>query len=243
MSGGRFRAARKTAKRSRSEAKPSGARAPGKQSRAKTSRADAQQRFEAALDGAGLNLCASLAIARYDAAVPEAWRSAAIRPAARTAILVASGGRALWDAFASAPEFAAGPDPLDAYTRRVTESAAHEFEVGARAVFAFERWGGEYADFVELGRLAGLGAPSRLRLLLHPLYGPWMSLRAIVLTRAHWEIGAAGPLGFDPCRDCPAPCEAAGPEPAARRRACVVGPEHAYSVAALAHHARYACPS
>jgi hypothetical protein len=172
--------------------------------------------------------------------VPEAWRSAAVLPDARAAIVVASGGRALWDAFSRAPEFAAAADPLDTYTRSVTEAAAAVLEPGACALFAFERRGGEYADFVELGRLAGLGAPSRLRLLLHPLYGPWMSLRAIVLTRAHWEIGAAGPLGFDPCRDCPAPCEAAGPEPAARRRACVVGPEHAYSEAALAHLRRHA---
>jgi hypothetical protein len=172
--------------------------------------------------------------------VPEAWRSGALLRRARTAIVVASGGRALWDAVARAPEFAAVADPLDAYTRRVTEAAAAAFEPPARALFAFERRGGAYADFVELGRLAGLGVPSRLRLLIHPLYGPWMSLRAIVLTRAQWQIGAAAPLVFDPCRDCPAPCEAAGLDPPARRRACVIGPEHGYSEAALAHHTRHA---
>jgi len=187
-------------------------------------------------------LHAPLDIERYDEGVPAAWRSAELLLGARTAIVIGSGGRALWDAFERAPEFARGSDPLDAYTRRVTEAAAREI-APSRALFAFERRGGVYADFVELGRLAGLGAPSRLRLLLHPLYGPWMSLRAIVLTRAHWKIGAAGPLGFDPCRDCPAPCEAAGPDPTARRLACVVGPEHAYSDAALRHHARYAGPS
>src|SRR6185436_743028 len=74
--------------------------------------------FAAALDRAGLNLRAALPIARYDAAVPEPWRSAALHPRARSAVVIASGGRALWDAFARAPEFGAVPDPLDAYTRR-----------------------------------------------------------------------------------------------------------------------------
>jgi hypothetical protein len=177
--------------------------------------------------------------------VPAVWRSREVLPDARTAIVVASGGRALWDAFERAPEFGTAQDPLDAYTRRVTEAAALELESrrdGARALFAFERRGGQYADFVELGRLAGLGAPSRLRLLLHPIYGPWMSLRAIVLTRLEWGTGPGGSLAFDPCRGCPAPCEAPGLSPAARRCACVVGPEHTYCEAALAHHARYALP-
>jgi hypothetical protein len=197
------------------------------------------ERFEADLDAAGLNLRAALSIARYDAAVPEPWRSAALDPDphARSAVVIGSGGRALWDAFARAPEFGAVADPLDAYTRRVTEAAAAELDPGAIALFAFERRGGVYADFVELGRLAGLGVPSRLRLLLHPSYGPWMSLRALVLTRVEWEEGA--PLGFDPCRDCPAPCLAATPHEAARR-ACVIGPEHVYVEAALAHLRRYA---
>jgi hypothetical protein len=165
-----------------------------------------------------------------------------LRPGARTAVLVASGGRALWDAFTRAPEFGCEPDPLDAYTRRVVGAAAVELgpTAGVQTLFAFEQRGGAFADFVALGRLAGLGAPSRLALLIHPVYGPWLSLRAIVLTLGEWEIGTSVPLGFDPCRDCPAPCEAAGPEFTARRRACVVGPEHTYSEAALAHHAHHA---
>ncbi|HKA15876.1 MAG TPA: hypothetical protein VKH41_12720 [Myxococcota bacterium] len=155
--------------------------------------------------------------------------------------MVASGGRALWDAFTRAPECAAA-DPLDAYTRRVTEAAATALDPHARGLFAFERRGGSYADFVELGRLAGLGVPSRLRLLIHPIYGPWMSLRAVVLTHGEWKMSGSAPPSFDPCRDCPAPCQVAGLDPEARRRACVIGPEHTYCDDALAHHARHAIP-
>ena len=177
------------------------------------------QRFEAALDAAGLNLRAALAdrdlrrrgargLAQRRAAAGRAHRDRGRRAAAaRSGTPSRARPSSARPRIRSTPTRAASPRP----PRRAARAAA------ARALFAFERRGGVYADFVELGRLAGLGAPSRLRLLLHPLYGPWMSLRAIVLTRAQWEIGAAGPLGFDPCRDCPAPCEAAGPDPTARR--------------------------
>ncbi len=228
---------------------------------------DARRRFAAALDAAGLGLRAPLAIERYDEAVPDAWRSRQLLPGARAAIVVASGGRSLWDAFSRSSEFETSPDPLDAYTRRVTEVAASCLEragKASRVLLAFEQRGGVHADFVALGRLAGLGASSRLGLLVHPVYGPWLSLRAIVLTRALWEGAVAEQVEFDPCRGCPAPCVAACPGAAvapggfdatrcaatrvhlaacavscAARRACVIAPEHAYSEAALAHHMRH----
>jgi epoxyqueuosine reductase QueG len=181
---------------------------------------------------------------------------------------VGSGGRALWDAFSRAPEFGSEPEPLDAFTGRVVEAATAALERAghpSRALLAFERHGGVHADFVALAERAGLGARSRLGLLVHSLYGPWLSLRALVLTEARWspESPAASP-GFDPCRECPAPCADACPglavkpggfdvarcgqhravdpgcaESCAARRACVLGPDHAYAPEALAHHMRH----
>ncbi len=236
---------------------------------------------------AGMGLLGVLAATRYDALVPAAWRTPALRPGARSALVVASGGRALFDAFSAASEAAlARPkaaqraegersrrsnDPLDAYSRRVVEAAAGRLGGGARALFAFERRGGVYADFVALGQAAGLGAPSRLGLLLHPEFGPWMSIRAVLLTER--EVAETGPAsGFDPCSGCPAPCVRAcrgaavpaaargfdsarlgfdvaacratrASDPGCRlrcdaRRACVIGPDHAYSPEAEAHHMR-----
>jgi hypothetical protein len=249
---------------------------------------------------AGMGLLGVLAATRYDALVPAAWGSPALRPGARAALVVASGGRALFAAFSAAPEASlARPkaaqrgeaersrtsseplsEPLDAYTVRVVETAARCLGGGARALFAFEQRGGVYADFVALGQAAGLGAPSRLGLLLHPEFGPWMSIRAVLLTEK--EVAETGPApGFDPCGGCPAPCvracrggavpAAAGvldsarlrlaarppalplrfdvaacratrsSEPGCRlrcdsRRSCVIGPDHAYSPEAEAHH-------
>jgi epoxyqueuosine reductase QueG len=214
-----------------------------------------------ALDGTGLNLLGVLSIARYDAEVPAAWRAETILPGARSAVLLGAGGRALFEALERAPEARFAVDPLDHYTRRVAETAAQALE--GRALLAFERRGERYADFVALGRAAGLGAPSRLGLLLHPEYGPWLSLRALLLVPR--ELPESEPLGdFDPCRGCPAPCAEACPggalagdrfdvgrcattrgrEPGCAlrcdaRRACVVGSRHRYSVRAEAHHMRH----
>lgn len=214
----------------------------------------------AELSAAGLNLRGCLSIERYDALVPAAWRARKLLPAARSALVLAAGGRALFEAFGASPEAGRARDPLDAYTRRVAEAAAEA--VAGRAVFAFERRARSFADFVALARAAGLGAPSRLGLLLHPEFGPWMSIRAVLLTPL--ALPAGEPLAdFDPCPGCAAPCARAcrggafdgGPfdvarcaatrsqEPACRlrcdaRRTCVIGPQHGYVEAAEAHHMR-----
>ncbi len=223
------------------------------------------------LDAAGFNLVGSLTIPRYDSLVSEAWRGAWKGAPARSALVVASGGRALFSAFAASPESTLPGDPLDAYTRRVVDRAADRLGGAARAIYAFEKRGGVYADFVALAEASGLGAPSRLGLLLHPKFGPWLSIRAILF--AETEFPETPPRSdFAPCTGCPAPCATAchgravsagsaafdvsacrvtrashafqgGPDrPCAlrcdARRACVVGPDHAYTPTAEAHHMR-----
>jgi hypothetical protein len=216
------------------------------------------------LDRAGLDVRGVLSASRYDALVPPAWRVARLLPEARCAIVVGSGGRALWSAFCASPEASRARHPLDAFTQRVLREATDaltQHGVPARALLYHERREGAFADFVALGQAAGLGAPSRLGLLLHPVYGPWLSIRAVLL--AALDLDEDAPLGeFAPCDGCAAPCAAAchggavppGGFDAARcaaarssvaacaagcdaRRACVVGPAHAYTEAQQAHHA------
>jgi hypothetical protein len=201
------------------------------------------------LDATGLNLAGVLSAERYDALVPPAWRAAGVLPGARSALVAASGGRALWSAFRSSPEFGRPADPVDSYTRRVTGALADALTREGHpsaALLAFERRGGSYADFVALGRAAG------------------MSIRAVLLTAL--DLPETPPLPeFDPCAGCPAPCAEAcpggAPAPAgfdlarcdttrrreprceldcAARRACVLGPDHAYADEALAHHMAHA---
>lgn len=230
---------------------------------------DVAGRVAALLDAAGLDLRGALSRGDYDAQVPPAWRSAQLLPDAHSALVIGSGGRALWRAAQASGALASSDDPLDLHTERALAACvatARDAGYAAVAVFAHERLGDAYADFVALAQAAGLGAPSRLGLLVHPVYGPWLSLRAVLLSRLSWPV--AGPLaGFEPCRGCPAPCASAchgdavaasgfavahcaatrsrDPRCASRcdaRHACVLGQGHAYLREAEAHHMRHATP-
>ena len=126
--------------------------------------------------------------------------------------------------------------------------------VSARALFYWEQRRSHFADFIALGRACGLGSASRLGILLHPVFGPWFSIRAIVLTRA--ALARTPPQSARGlCDGCPAPCATACPGGALAhdrfrfdvaacsrttlaleacrqrcdaRRACVIGREHTY---------------
>ncbi|HXK22044.1 MAG TPA: hypothetical protein VMS55_05140 [Myxococcota bacterium] len=228
---------------------------------------DLVRRVGSLLDAAGLDLRGALSTSAYDLLVPPAWRCDALLPGARTALVIGSGGRALWRA--ARESGAAGSDPLDLHTARALAACVTELKQASHAavaLFAPERRGGAYADFVALGYAAGLGAPSRLGLLVHPVYGPWLSLRALLLMDLAWPESA--PLrGFDPCTGCPAPCADAchgravgspgfdvprcadtrrrDPRCALRcdaRHACVLGRDRAYLAEAEAYHMRSVSP-
>lgn len=205
------------------------------------------------LGRAGIGVAGVLAAADYDARVPAGWQRARLLPSARSVVVLASGGRAFFRAYRES-----GEPGCDAFLQRVVGAAARR-EGGAAAAYYFEERGG-YADFVALGEAAGLGSRSRLGLLIHPEFGPWLAIRALLLVERALE--PTGPdAGFAPCSGCPAPCESACPGGAvggagfdlqrcvattrleascrsgcAARRACVVGPGHRYDPDAEAHH-------
>jgi ferredoxin len=212
-----------------------------------------------------VNVAGVLSPEDYDARVDEAWRTARVLPDARAVVLLASGGKSFFRAAQGAPEWGRGDHPLDAFLARIVrEAVAAEQRAGyaADAALYFERRDGRYADFMGLGHACGLGAPSRLAVLVHPEFGPWIALRALLFTQRALAPTPADP-DFDPCRGCPAPCAEACPAAAlsrprfdlvacregsarlpdcqvgcAARRACVVGPEHRYDADAEAWHRR-----
>ena len=129
----------------------------------------------------------------------------------------------------------------------------------AAAGYYFEDRGG-FADFVGLAHAVGFGSPSRLGILIHPEYGPWLAIRALLFTERELDPTSPDP-SFQPCEGCPAPCASACPGQAlaapsfdlerciattrledacrvgcAARHACVLGQGHAYDPDAEAHH-------
>lgn len=235
------------------------------------------------LERSGFNAWGVVSAGRYDELVPSAWRTSLLLPGARAAVLLATGGPAFFRAAVGrrSGDRSEESDPLDAFSALVVEGVCAEWRRRGwrtEAFHYFERRGtgdgqgdpmdppgdyadspGDYADFVALGRACGLGTPSRLGLLLHPRFGPWFAIRALMLTERPLVPTPAIP-GPGPCDGCPAPCASACPVAAPRaagfdrgacrahreatpvcrtrcdaRRACVVGPEHAYSEAAEAH--------
>lgn len=220
--------------------------------------------LDPALLAAGFNLAGVLSAEEYDAQVPSGWRSESFGGSVRSAILLGTGGSRFFQAFRELSQLQHVADPLDTLTARLVSAAvAFERERGhdAEAAYYWTERLGAYADFMQLGLASGFGSRSRLGILLHREYGPWLAIRALVLTSRSLEPTGPDP-GAPPCDGCPAPCASsclgAAVRPAldfdldscvettrqeavcqvgcAARRACVVGPEHRYTPDAEAHH-------
>jgi hypothetical protein len=227
-----------------------------------------------ALAARGLNLLGTARVEAYDAAVPEEYAIRDLAPGARTAIVIGNGGGGFWHAFRAYcgrhPEHETLADPLDAFTRLVVDEVVGPLAAGpgVRVVYPFG-FPAERVSFVQLAECAGLGRRSVTGVLVHPVFGPWIALRAAVLVPVVVEAARPVPAAFDPCPSCveracmPAcPVGAVGehgwdvPRCAAHRVsdpgacavrcearfACVIGREHRYPADALAYHQARALP-
>jgi hypothetical protein len=227
----------------------------------------------------GLNLIAAIPADRYDRAVAPALRTDAFdstisSSVKRSIVIVGNGGGDFWRAFSdfanSHPGWRDRANPLDDFTREIIERevvpALCESGSQCLAVFPFIN-GGSTLNFIELAKLAGLGGPSIIGVVVHPVYGPWIAFRAALILNIDLDSPGEA-LGFDPClgcvpRGCISACPATAvafpagweiprclthrvevePDCAARchaRVGCVLGPEHRYPDDELAYHQRHA---
>lgn len=218
----------------------------------------------------GLNLIAATPIARYDYMVKEVSRASAIDPDARSIVVIGNGGGAMWNSLkahaAGNPGWWNRDNPLDDFIGEVIERdvAAPLRASGVRCTTVYPFMSaGPTLNFIELGKVAGIAAPSILGVTVHPVYGPWIAFRAaLLLDEAIDWPGEA--LGFDPCprctvRSCIPACPAGAvslesgwdiprclthrvevePDCTPRchaRAGCVLGPEHRYPDDELAYH-------
>ena len=156
----------------------------------------------------------------------------------RRGILVAN-TRALWPIFLAAraadPALAASSDPLDAYTEQVLARAFP----GERVWFAHRRYDGAFLPFQRIAVAAGLGALAPTQLVIHPVYGPWFGMRALVALEG--EPRASPRIAYRCTGDCEARLAVALEARdwrawVAVRDACCVGREYRYGDNQLAYH-------
>lgn len=94
-------------------------------------------------------------------------------------ILLTGNTRALWEPLLVAAPSLPADDPLDAYCERVHLAAARRWLPDARLWFAHQA---EPAlPFQRLGAALGLCELGPAALGVHPVYGPWFGLRALLL--------------------------------------------------------------
>jgi hypothetical protein len=212
----------------------------------------------AAAARAGFDLVLPFGLARYNAAAPELERLADLGRPNALGILFGN-TRQLWPvftrAFAEEPEVSSAAQPLDTYVvqrlRRILAGATqlrHELtfsHVTQPRAFPIQR----------LAERIGLAALSPSHLLIHPLYGPWLALRAIAVIDLEGPSDPP-PLPERPCQNCSAPCVSALEHALAAsgtpltsaavvahadawiavRDACPVGPSARYGPNQLAYH-------
>jgi hypothetical protein len=175
-------------------------------------------------------------------------------PDARLGILVGN-TRALWPRFTAAlarPELAADPHPLERYTEETLEAALAATLPGARIYHGHRRYRGAFLPLQRLAVATGLGALAPSQLVIHPVFGPWLALRAVIVTQGTPPPPPRPPIE-PPCR-CGAACAealararaAAGPEAwrawLAVRDACTLR-DHRYSDDQVRYHYTRAWPS
>ena len=202
-----------------------------------------------ALLSVGLNVAGCVDTSAYDRHVSGARRSQNLLRRARTILVVGSGGPAFWhhflDALQAEPRrLSDNQHPVDVFARRAIETAS------AALGDTPHRWCWASAeaelhlDFRVLGRLAGLGSDSRLRLILHPVYGPWLGFRAACFLPFEVRIRQRDPVDF--CIECHAPCVEACPGEAFAEGVWDVDAcssfHRASDLCADTCHARVACP-
>jgi cyanocobalamin reductase (cyanide-eliminating) / alkylcobalamin dealkylase len=203
------------------------------------------------LGEAGFDLAQRFPARDYDARVDAALRLPAVEHPDPTAIVVGN-TRALWPRFLAAraadPALAADPDPLDRYTEQTVATAL----AGTGGVAVFAHTMPARVAIQRAAQVAGLAALSPSHLSIHPIYGPWIALRAVLVL----------PLPAPPARtpaslpcDCAARClprleaAVAAGVPGSRaelgrdhhlwlaiRDACPIGRAHRYLPDQIAYH-------
>jgi hypothetical protein len=169
---------------------------------------------------AGMNLVGAVPAPTFDATQPCGRRVEEFLPGCGTVLVLGSGGKEFWSRLCDQvrveePKPSPSHHPVNAYTASIAGNILDELGAQGcrgRAVYPDDR---RSLNFLQLAESAGFGTVSPvIGLLLHPDFGPWVSLRAALLLQGE-PFGSLDDrsLGdsFSPCVDCARPCVQACP--------------------------------
>ncbi|MFT7623038.1 MAG: hypothetical protein ACI9WU_002215 [Myxococcota bacterium] len=196
-----------------------------------------------ALADRGLDLVQPLGTAHYNAVVQPEYQLRAFGRSNALALVVGN-TRSMWPAFldAARPEH----DPLDRWVERVLADVTQALPCSVEVYFPADE-PPRRLPFQRLASIAGLAWLSPSWLLIHPEYGPWVSLRALIVLDCDGPDEAPD-VAWDPCGQCVDQCgplfEAAladtRSEGSSRwlavRDACPLGRQHRFSPHQIAYH-------
>jgi len=223
----------------------------------------------------GFNLTLAIEAFKYSSANSDANKLDPLFPNARSIILVGFGGKQFWSIFQdylrNNPDFKANNvDLIDSYSVLKFNEAKQILESNKISFDAAYPFGEDTLrlNFLKLGELGGAGVPSLLGILLHPVYGPWISLRGALITDMELDQYDLPLSDFSPCPSCNKPCIAACPvstisesgwdwescmryrisdetcsHSCASRRACPYGKDEQYSELQLHYHHEFVLKS
>lgn len=186
----------------------------------------------------GLNLVGQTDAETFDRCQPSGRRAVERDPACRSILVLGGSGPFNWNYLKRklGPALAqAAPDahPIDDWSRDVAAELLSMLRLGGicdgSVLLPNDR---PSLNFVQLGECAGVGTISPvLEQLVHPEFGPWITLRAAILLHGQPFAAAAREvsMAFQPCDGCAQPCAKSCP-------ADVYGGMRAADVAACVRH-------
>jgi hypothetical protein len=159
----------------------------------------------------------------------------------RTCGLIVGHTRAFWPRLLELRKhdaaIAASRNPIDDYAERTCAQIRD-----ARVLYPHRTYDGAFLPFQRIAVAAGFGTLAPSNLLVHPIYGPWFGLRAIVLTGGT-PVTRALPTAACACSDRCAAAFARARDAHADWRAwlavrdtCCVGREHRYGDDQIEYH-------
>lgn len=162
----------------------------------------------------GLNLFGLVRAERFDACQPCDRRVREMRAGCGTVVVLGTGGRSFWQHFKSQDRNAVnGPgsaEAADRFARRQAHELAAWLSMQGVTGTVIEPSPRTPVRFACLAEAAGLGIVSPVTgHLLHPEFGPWLSLRALLLLDGEpfgTVANASIAHRFQPCCGCPQPC-------------------------------------